>query len=370
MAIIPVPHPLSAASLARTVAKSLPQNAESVPQLKTPIEAIAVAIHAGMLNVGFTLKALGDNKIELRATESELLPSNWNASSSFDFRYSHPQSSMEYIIKVHQMGSKIFVDGLAIGDDKRASFELVANDFISPGNLPASPVTTDADQVTEDVVKAIENIFISSGRLADLGALLKVSIIQKLAPSLQKEGYEETPSESSRENRNSRDPLRPAQDPLRHEPPPARPRPFGDTGLEPRRPFPDGLEPPGFEDEHEILRGPRGGLPGGRNPLSIGHDDLYPPGMGPNDPFRPSFGPGLGGRGSGGMHPTFDDPLFGGNGGEGIRGDPQAPGGARYDPVYPGDPRGGPSGFPGAGHRGPRGPPHNPFGGFGGGDFI
>ncbi|KAE9971317.1 hypothetical protein EG328_005735 [Venturia inaequalis] len=367
MSDVPVVNPFSAPSLAQTIAKSLPPNAS--PQLKTPIEAIALAIHAGMLNVGFTLKSFGEQKIESQATEPQPLPTNWNASSSFDFRYSHPQSSMEYILKVHQMGSKVFVDGLAIGDDKRASFELVANDYISPGNLPATPV---AGEVNDGSAKTIENIFISSGRLSDLGSLLKVSIIQKLAPSLQKEGYEESDSESLREHQNPRDPQRPAHDPLRYDPPPARPRPFGDTGLVPRRPFPDGLEPPGFEDEHDILRGPRGGFPGGRNPLGIGHDDLYPPGMGPNDPFRPSFGPGLGGRGGGGggMHPTFDDPLFGGNAGEGIRGDPRAPGGARYDPVYPGDPRGGPARFPGAGHEGPGGAPHNPFGGFGGGDFI
>ncbi|TLD38121.1 PI31 proteasome regulator [Venturia nashicola] len=365
MSNVPVANPLSAPSLAQTIAKSLPPDAS--PQLKTPIEAIALAVHAGMLNVGFTLKAFGEQKIESQATEPQPLPSSWNASSSFDFRYSHPQSSMEYILKVHQMGSKVFIDGLAIGDDKRASFELVANDYISPGNLPATPV---AGQVNDGSAKTIENIFISSGRLSDLGSLLKVSIIQKLAPSLQKEGYEESQTESLREQQNSRESQRPPHDPLRHDAPPARPRPFGDTGLEPRRPFPDGLEPPGFEDEHDILRGPRGGMPGGRNPLGIGHDDLYPPGMGPNDPFRPSFSPGLGGRGGGGMHPTFDDPLFGGHGEEGIRGDPRAPGGARYDPVYPGDPRGGPGRFPGAGHRGPSGAPHNPFGGFGDGDFI
>jgi hypothetical protein len=281
---------------------------------------------------------------------------------------------MEYIIKVGRLGSKATVDGIALGDDKRASFDLTVNDYVSPGNFPATPV---AGEINDGSTKTIENIFISVGRLSDLGSLLKVSIIQKLAPSLQKEGYEDqasTASASSRQQERQqpfpRDPERPNHDPLRHEPPPARPRPYGDTGIEPRRPFPDGLEPPGFEDEHDILRGPRGGFPSGRNPLGIGHDDLYPPGLGPNDPFRPSFGPGLGGRGGGGMHPTFDDPLFGGGGGEGIRGDPQAPGGARYDPVYPGDPRGGPGRFPGAGYRGPGGAPHNPFGGFGGGDFI
>lgn len=68
------------------------------------------------------------------------------------------------------------------------------------------------------------------------------------------------------------------------------------------------------------------------------------------------------------MHPTFDDPMFGGGGGGPGGYDPRVPLGARYDPIGPGDGppnlRGQPR-FPGA-----RGGPMNPFGGFGGGDFI
>lgn len=112
-------------------------------------------------------------------------------------------------------------------------------------------------------------------------------------------------------------------------------------------------------------------MPGGYQPFgNIGERDLYPPGLGPHDPLR--IGPGGGGfRGGGGMHPTFDDPIFGGQGGGGQY-DPRAPPGARYDPVGPGDGppnlRGGPR-FPGGGGRFPGGG-GNPFGGFGRGDFI
>ena len=103
-------------------------------------------------------------------------------------------------------------------------------------------------------------------------------------------------------------------------------------------------------------------FPGAGSPFNIGHDDLNPPGLGPNDPLRGSFvgGGRMGGAGSGGMHPTFDDPLFGGRGGQGGGFNPQAPPGARYDPTGPGD---GPQ-------RGGLGRPPNPFGGFGSGDFI
>jgi hypothetical protein len=283
---------------------------------------------------------------------------------------------MEFIIKVGRLGVKAVIDGIGLGDEKRTSFDIPVKDFISEGNLPATPIEGEAS--TEQASRKIQDIFISAGRLSDLGDLLKIKIIQKLVPNITKEGYEEqaetTESSSGRRDPQAGYPRRegeqPQYDPLRHEPPPAQPYGIQDPNA-PRRPLPDGLEPPGFDDEYDILRGPRGGMPGNRNPLNIGHDDLYPPGLGPNDPFR-ALGPGGLPRpgGGSGMHPTFDDPLFGGRGGDGYRGDPQAPDGARYDPVFPGDPRGGPGRFPGAGHRGPGGGPPNPFGGFGRGDFI
>ncbi|KAF6525571.1 hypothetical protein HZS61_011366 [Fusarium oxysporum f. sp. conglutinans] len=104
---------------------------------------------------------------------------------------------------------------------------------------------------------------------------------------------------------------------------------------------------------------PRSGLQmPGRSPYDIGHDDLNPPGLGTHDPLRGSFTGGVLPRpgGGSGMHPTFDDPLFGGQGGDGSSGfDPQAPPGARWDRTGPGDnPR-----SPGPG--GGRG--NNPFGG-------
>ena len=122
--------------------------------------------------------------------------------------------------------------------------------------------------------------------------------------------------------------------------------------------------PPDFDDEFEMQRGARPVLLPGQSPYNIGHDDLNPPGLGPQDPFRGSFtGGGLPRPGgSGGMHPTFDDPLFTGQGGGNPRApgqgyDPQAPPGARWDPLGPGgNPR-----FPGPGS--------GQGGNFGGGGF-
>lgn len=265
---------------------------------------------------------------------------------------------MEYLLKVSRLGNNAVVYALALGDDKTTTFDLPSKDYISESSLPLSK--------TADLSTALGNVFISPARLTDLIGLFKINVIQKLAPGLQKEGYEDSSRESRREEERQQLPEQPPRhDPLRDDryPPPARPYPFDDPlAAAPRRPVPAGdFPPPGFEDEFEINRPPRGYPPGfvGGPPRRIGDRDLYPPGLGPHDPLRGSFGPGGGG---GGMHPTFDDPLFGGGGGgEGY--DPQAPPGARYDPVGPGD------GRPfGRGH-GPNFPGGPGRGGFGGGGF-
>lgn len=368
--------PLSAASLAKRMLSSLDRNAS--PQIKSPYDAIALACHAGMLAVGFNLRGLGeDHNIEAKqeTNEPSPLPQEWNSSThnSYAFRYSHPQSSMQFILKIGRLGGKATIDGIALGDDKRTSFDITVSDYVSPSSLPATPVS-ERPEADDQALRDIQNIFISPARLTDLASLLKINVIQKLVPSLQKEGYEETRGPPVTGDARVPEPNPgPAYDPPgRAEPNPARPNPFpynDPLAAEPRRPFrPDPERPPDWDDEYDILRAPGRGGYQPRNPLSIGEQDLYPQGLGPNDPFRPSLGPGLGRPGgSGGMHPTFDDPLFGGRGGRGGDGfgDAQVPGGARYDPVGPGDPRGGPR-FPG----GMGGRPPNPFGGFGGGDFI
>lgn len=261
---------------------------------------------------------------------------------------------MQYLLKVSRLGNNAVVMALALGDDRTSSFDIPVKDYISESALPVSS--------TADLASRLRDVFISTPRLNDLIGLFKINVIQKLAPGLYKEGYEE-PARAIRENREER----PQYDPLRDEPQPARPYPFDDPlAAAPRRPPVGDFAPPGFENEYEINRPPRGYAPdGGRNPLNIGARDLYPPGLGPNDPLRGTMGPGFGG---GGMHPTFDDPLFGGRQGGGY--DPQAPPGSRYDPVGPG-----PGGPPFGRGQGPFGGGSGRFGGFGGsggfgGDII
>ncbi len=386
----------SALSLSEYMSKSLPK--EPSPQLRNSYDSIALLAHASMLAVGFRLVGLGeDHKIGMKAfrnlpqavplmhrseassdpNDIQPLPQEWNASptSTYAFRYTHTQSSLQYLVKITRLGSKAVINGLAIDDEKVHTLDLVIKEFISESSFPYPPTNPEQETQTQnkDPAASIRNLFISPGRLTDAGSLLKQQIIQKLAPGLRKEGYEDSAHAAS-PNAAQNPRAQPAsdRDPLRDDrlPPSAQPRPFHDPlAAEPRypQPYPAGdFSPPGFEDEYEINRRLGRGMPG-RNPLNIGERDLYPPGLGPNDPLRGGIGPGLGGIGGGGMHPTFDDPMFGRVGG--VRGS-QVPPGARYDPIGPGD---GPPhlGFPGGGRggRGAGGPP-NPFGGFGDNDFI
>lgn len=371
---------LAADSLSRFMANSISEGTS----IKSPYDVVALAAHASMLAVGFRLIGLGeDHKIEAHAdiTNPQPLPTEWNASSpNYAFRYAHSQSSMEYLLKVNRMGNKAVLMGMGLGDDKTTTFDVRVVDYVSESSLPATPRTTSTS--VEQTAKDLENIFISNGRLSDFGTLMRLSVVQKLLPGLQKEGYEETSTQSSSSasaargsNTSRRDPDTPQHDPLLEDyQPPARPHPLHNPLAQPRRPFPTGeFMPPGFEDPYDMTRPPRplGGYPGFGN---IGDRDLYPQGLGPNDPLRGGVGPGLGGFGGGGMHPTFDDPLFQGQGGRQGGYDPQAPPGSRYDPVGPGGaPRGNGGGrYPGGGFpgSGAGGRPPNPFSGFGSGDFM
>lgn len=382
-------NPFSADVLSRYMVLSVDKSSDS--QIADEFDLVALVVHAGMIAVGFRLVSLGEGQRKTNtqsdADDVKPLPPSWNQNdNSYAFTYAHSQSSMKFLVKVSRMFKKATVSGMGDGDDKHYTFDLAPLDHIRPSvayPLRIAGVNTTTDGNLEDKQRELQNdVFQSPGRLSDIGVLLKQKIIQKLAPGISKAGYQE--DAESREDRAT-DGARQgahgrAQDPPRPQgdlPEPARPNPY--PGMDPLavprppRRDPGELYPPGFTDEYEINQPGRGGLRGGP-PMGIGERDLYPPGLGPGDGMRPFFGPGhpasggIGGGGSGGMHPTFDDPMFGGGGGGGY--DPSAPPGARFDPVNPGQrgPPRGSGGLPGGGRLG--GGPPNPFGGFGGNDFI
>ncbi|QKX58147.1 uncharacterized protein TRUGW13939_05268 [Talaromyces rugulosus] len=321
-------------------------------------ELIALVGHASMVAAGFRLVGLGEDDNLVGNTDATVLPKEWSAhKNTYSFRYAPSESSIEYILKVNRLGNNAVIMGLA-GEDKATSFDLTVDDYISTNAFPLT--------LASDAVVTLKESFKSSARLEDLVGMFKVHVIQRFQP---RSAFKEATRESE-DQRATQPEEPPRHDPLRDDqgPVPARPYPFDDPlAAAPRRPGPAGdFAPPGFEDEFEINRPPRGFVPpygGGGVPRS-GQQDLYPQGLGPYDPLRGSFGPGGGG---GGMHPTPDDPMFGGSGGQGGY-NPRAPPGSRYDPVGPWDAP--PSGRgQGPGGRG-FGPGGFGSGGFGGGGII
>ncbi|KAM0311503.1 hypothetical protein ACHAO8_007112 [Botrytis cinerea] len=379
-------NPLSPDTILHHMAEALPthQKDDTDSDISSSYEAIALFSHACMIAVGFRLVGFAEGK-ENEAELAQLAPrlsSKWNSSfGSHSFLYAHSQSSMKYVIKIDRLGGKAEIRGIGLGDEKITRLEITAKDYVSSSALPLRIPFTNDQEDRSNLKSKLKEIFVSPPRIADLASLFKINIIQRLIPSLQKEGYEDSrqgAGEGASEASRVRDEREEAQarqnsspnatmDP--RLPVPARPYPYNDPlAAPPNRPIPAGdFPPPGFDDELDLNRLRRSDPRVDRSPFNIGHDDLHPAGLGPNDPFRSSFTGGLGAGGLGGiggMHPTFDDPLFAGQGqrpggGRGLF-NPQAPPGARYDPLGPGD---GPQ-------RGGGGRPPNPFSGYGSGDFM
>ncbi|KAI1502386.1 PI31 proteasome regulator N-terminal-domain-containing protein [Biscogniauxia marginata] len=375
-------NPLNPSAVLQSMADALSTHAQgdTTSDLSSSHEALALFTHACMASLGFRLLGFDEDKTD-EALCHELaprLPPNWNASfNSNAFVYAHQQSALRFIIKIDRMGGKAEIRGLAINDERIARLEIPIKDFISNAALPVRiTITEEGTEDRSDLPQKFRDVFISESRITDLATLIKINIIQKLLPSLQKEGYEESPDDRAARDDADDAGRRPPRQPVMPDPlpQPAQPYPFNDPlNPPPRNPIPAGdFPPPGFEDPYDINRPLRGPAPPGRTPFgNIGADDLNPPGLGPHDPLRPGLGIGGGlprPGGNRGMHPTFDDPLLGGDGGFGGEFDPQVPPGARYDPL-------GPGGLPRLGGRHPRGGGNGPFGGggfggFGGGDII
>jgi hypothetical protein len=394
------PNPLSAGSILQLMADAIPTHpkGDTTSDISSSYEVLALLNHACMTALKFRLQGFDEDrkigKFNMRPVPHALisshtdkfaadecerlaprLPPSWNASfGSHSFVYAHKQSAMLDIIKVDRLGSKAEVRGLAVGHEVIHRLEISVRDYIKSSSLPIRiKINGDGSEDRSDLPEKLKQTFASQSAMEDLVEKFKTNIIQKLIPKMQIEGYEESPddrdaAENANQERRTQEGREPGGIFPDRVPRPGHPYPMNDPLVEPpRRPVPVGdFAPPGFEDEYEINRPPRGGplsIPG-RSPFNIGHDDLNPPGLGPHDPLRGSFiGGGLPQPGGGsGMHPTFDDPLFGGHGGAGGGFGPQAPPGARWDPVGPGGnprfPQGGPGGR------------HNPFGGGFGGDII
>lgn len=405
---------LSTTSVLEGMAKALPTHTkgDDSSDLASSYEAIGLLVHSYLTSQGFQLIGFQEDRplgklAQPNTTPPALstpdltecfpaecqslaprLPPSWNAGfGSLGFIYTHEQqesAKTTYIFRVDKMGAKVEIRGTSSSDNNTIHrFDVAVRDVVQASNLPVR-ITLDAEGKDtgdrKDLVDKLHRVFVSSTAIADLLQDLRVKIVQNLLGAGVATAQVEARADAAAEERQLREERfqQERQDPnapfAGNAPPSAANMPFPRPGelpdsARPRPGAPSGeFMPPGFEDEYDINRPPAGmygglTMPGsGRSPFNIGHDDLHPPGLGPNDPFRGSGLPsGFGGSG-GGMHPTFDDPLFAGQGGrtgpgQGSGGDfdPQVPPGARYDPLGPG---GGPR-YPGPGS----GQGGHPFGG-------
>src|SRR5579862_6270525 len=116
-----------------------------------------------------TLSTQTESIIELEFDESNV-QKLWTAEadSHTEFRYAHPQSSMQYVIKVSRMGIKTVILAMAIGVDRTVSLDIVTKDFTSAAFFP----WTNGDR---DVVQG----FIGEHRVKELASLIKINILQK-----------------------------------------------------------------------------------------------------------------------------------------------------------------------------------------------
>ncbi|KAH6632357.1 PI31 proteasome regulator N-terminal-domain-containing protein [Chaetomium tenue] len=421
------PERLGPAAVLQSMADALPihQRGDTTSDMSATIDCIALLVHACMINLNFTFIGFNlnqDIKDEC-ASHAPHLPPQWNTSiNSHTFVYTHDTSLVKFVLRISRLPTEIEIRGEATGDQHFVRFKIKPRDYLQTNGLPLRITTTaDGDEDRSDLVQKLKAIFVSEDRIQELASRFKVHLIQQLLATLPES--EDTDEELRRtapspEKKPVEPPARrgpqtrpPNSQPWRHHrqrdtdltvptspydlprapdlPPAFVPAADLPPGFVPTGPAPD-FPPPGFEDEYEVNQPPHGPTTadqrrGGRGGFgNLGHSDLYPAGMGPHDPIgrdwlgpfeigpegvrRPAPpGPGGGfGGGSGGMHPTFDDPIFGDRGGRGGGDDTfggQIPPGARWDPF-------GPGGHPrfGGGRGGGRGSGFG--GGFGSGDII
>ncbi|GAP92315.1 putative PI31 proteasome regulator [Rosellinia necatrix] len=406
----------------QSMADALPTHEpnDTTSDLSSSHEALALFTHACMVSHDFRLLGFDEDKtIEAQCRQlAPRLPANWNASFNiYTFVYAHQQSTHRFVIKIDRMGGRAEIRGMAVGDEHTARVQITTKDFVSNTELPVRIIMTqDGVEDRSDLRQKLLGIFVSAPQVASLTTLINSEIIRRLLPSAQTDSVKKTPggkdnlaslNEGTRESPDDVAVREDAKEAARRPPTIPRPRDLPDTVFQPAAqdiyegpfapmprpalpPLPAGdFPPPGFEDTYDLNRRRTSNQPD-RSPFgNIGADDLNPPPLGPYDPLRGNYpgglrNPGRTPGGARGMHPTFDDPLFGtggGSGGEfddphfgGIGGggqggfDPQVPPGARYDPL-------GPGGGPRLGGR-THGPGNHPFGGrggfggFGSGDII
>jgi len=304
-----------------------------LPTLRNASDAVVLALHANMLELGFRLTHVHEQPFNAAPLPthshspaaptpsippSSVFPGGWDVDpSAYSFKYTHPQSSMTFLIKAIPMGDLLLVHGRALEDKKVFSVEVTPSEFVGPESLRN--------------FSSFDGLF---QNLDTLLSLFRIDITSKLLPMINKPGYEDGQESTTTSTATSRQPpssAPPRDDPLR---------------IPPRQPYRDPFAQPPL-----MVGGPYGGGPAGY--FGVGEADRFPALGGPFGgdggnligPNHPGFGPA---RPFGSRPPGFGydpDRSFGLPPSERLP--PGAvPPGARFDPFGPPPrgmpPRGGP----------------------------
>lgn len=370
--------PLTVERVARCMAEAIPNNAkdDKTYNITSPYQSIALFSHACIVASGLRLIGLSEGQVTKEDCNhiAPRLPAEWSTSLNyFTFMYINQQSSSKYVVKVDQLGEKAEIRAIKLGENQIIRLEVAVRDYISSAALPLRlTMTVTGDEDRSNLDENFEKVFFSRTKLKELMSLIYDSIVVNLVTNATNVNCDLPISSLKSTNNDDIENITPhrklsqtSEKIQPHNTPisiPTQTCSSQDFTASTSRVYPPGgdFPPPGFDDEYDMMRlpQPRPHIYG-EVPFNIGHDDLNPPSLGPHDPLRGSFvGGGIGG-GTRGMHPTFDDPLFGGVEQNNSRGQRAVvPPGARYYPTGPGD-------LPSN-----RGGPPNPWKGFGGGGFI
>ena len=85
-------------------------------RLESQQDAIVALTHSAFHALSFRLVAVDDSTLA-STTLNGILPEDWNTNGpgNYTLRYRHEQSSLEFIIKVIQLGSRTLINAIAVG---------------------------------------------------------------------------------------------------------------------------------------------------------------------------------------------------------------------------------------------------------------
>uniref|UniRef100_A0A8H7K2G0 PI31 proteasome regulator N-terminal domain-containing protein n=1 Tax=Bionectria ochroleuca TaxID=29856 RepID=A0A8H7K2G0_BIOOC len=219
----------SNAAIVQGMADALPthQKDDDSSDLASSYEAVALLVHAHLASLGFRLFGFDEEK-PLPEAESlaPRLPPQWNNGlGSLSFAYKHKMSSMDLLLRIDRMGTKVSVRGFAIGHDKIHGFERPIRDIVNSKGLPVKITMTDAGEDRSDLPEKLKKVFASEDAIKSVLDAVMTEIIQKLYPSLDENDRSTDRAEANERLREERRPpnVGPFSDPSQPSVPYPRP---------------------------------------------------------------------------------------------------------------------------------------------------